>query len=283
MLLGANNNLENKIVLALTTQGELAADQIRKQVTRDGVPVSLQAVYLVLSKLQREGILVKGGKKYSIRIPWLLDMSLLVHEMEQTFLQQKYIQTLLPMNEGDKRQWRFTSLHKMNDFWSQVLLAMAYASGGAVMYDYDPHLWFHLMQTEQEYQYLKAQFSAIKYGYTLVGSKSFLDSMIVKKYWHFDNAECHLISSEEVPFKNRSMYIQVFGNLFLTVTLDAKSVERIEKLFSTVKSQTELATSQIMFIFHEKAKVKMCVEYNSKKALLFKKRFQKIFGIRGIV
>ena len=283
MLLGANNNLENKVILALTKQGELTADQIRKQVTREGVPVSLQAVYLTLSKLQREGVLVKKGRQYSIRIAWLLDMSFLVNEMEQTFLQQKYIQTLLPMNEGDKRQWRFTSLHKMNDFWSQVLLAMAYASGGTIMYDYNPHLWFHLMQTEQEYQYLKAQFSAIKYGYTLVGSKSFLDSMIVKKYWHFDNAECHLISPEEAPFKNMSMYIQAFGNLFLTVKLDVKSVERIEKLFSTVKSQTDLETSQIMSIFHEKVKVKMMIEYNSKKALTFKKKFRKIFGIREIV
>ena len=103
MLLGANKDLENEVIKYLSRRGFLSAEDLLGLLKKDEIRVSIQAIYHILRKLQGEGVVVKEGQSYSLRIAWILDMANLSDQMQQTYLQQKYIGRLMPAKVGEKR------------------------------------------------------------------------------------------------------------------------------------------------------------------------------------
>lgn len=100
MFLGDNKNLENIITLLLAKHGELEAENIWKKIKPE---ISIQGIYRVLRKLQKEGVIIKAKQKYSLRIPWILDLSDLINKTEKIYLQEKYIAKFLPTKNKQKK------------------------------------------------------------------------------------------------------------------------------------------------------------------------------------
>lgn len=273
MFLGNNTNLENKIVITLASRNSLQAEQMQQKITPQ---VTIQGVYRALHKLQTEGVLVKSGQTYSLRIPWLLDLGDLVETMEKTYLQANYFSFLLSTLEKKKRIWYFKNFLKMNNLWSQLLLAITKYSKSKIMLDFNPHIWFHLFQPYQEYQYIKAQLKLLKKEYTIIGSNLFLDKHATK-YWNFDNLEYYLASSDSYWGRlDRSVYFSIFSDFILTAKFNKKSTERIEKFYIKVNNDSKL--SNIIGLFDQPISAKIILEKNKNKAHSYYKRFEKTFG-----
>lgn len=281
MLLGANNSLENNVVLSLSKKGQLTANQIHEQVQNE--TTSIQAVYKTLRKLQREGVVVKVGKYYSIRIPWLLDLSKLTTQLQHTYSEKQYAHTLLPKKEKDKQTWKFNNLYTMNDFWSHLVLAVSEASESKIVYEYLPHSWFHLTQPEQEYQCIKTLFNNLESQYTIVGGNAHLDKWIAAQYFDFNNFEYHLANSDKLwPEKNRSMYIEVTDNFILTVCLNKNITSNIDNFYKQPHSNGDAWSEDLIKITSQNTPIRITIEKNKAKADTFKKKFQRGFGLKNV-
>lgn len=169
----------------------------------------------------------------------------------------------------------------MEDFWSQVLLAMARVSKNKIMYDYTPRAWFHVVKPIQEYQYVKALMDMLNSAYTIVGGNDYLDNWIADEYWNFETFNYYL-SDEPSDWisKDRSKYIIVMDDLILTTKLHKEITNDIDLFFKNIQSRNDMSPEEIVDTFHQRTPVRITVEKNYEKAQLIKKKFQRIFGIK---
>lgn len=281
MLLGANNSLENKIVLALSKEGHLTTKQIHELLTSNNI--SIQAIYKSLKKLQCEGIITKVGKLHSIRIPWLLNLSKLTTQLQHTYSEKQYAHTFLPKKEGERKSWKFNDLLKMCDFWSHILLILGEFSISKKIYEYSPHSWFHITQPVQEDQFLQSLSTLVEEQYSIIGGRSNLDIWIADQYWNINNYKYHLSQSEKVwPENDRSKYINVTDEYILTVRLTRQTANQIDNMYSDQKTTLEPWSSQKLAVFKQQTSIRITIEKNKTKAETFKKRFKRGFGLKKI-
>lgn len=277
MLLGANNDLENIIIQHLAREGNKTVEEILVLLKKDNFNTTIQGIYRALRKLQKEGVVIKNKKEYALRIPWLLDMNFLLEQAETNFLQSNYIKNLIPFKEKEKKIWYFNNFYKMNNFWSQVLLAMAEISKNKIFLDFNPHTWFHLIQPHQEYQFLKSLLSKSKKMYTILADKSYLDNYATK-FWNFKNFDYHLTNKGYYSNIKKTTYYTITDDIILTITLNKNTALEIENIYKKTKSIKELDTGNVLDVFNKKTRIKMTIERNSEKSLKEYKRFEKIFG-----
>src|SRR3989344_6358138 len=168
-------NLSQYIIQSLSSQQFIEVSQLLKKVAEtSGKDYSIQGLYKELKKLQEEGVLFKLGNQYSLRLPWVLDFISLADTISATYIERPQLPLILP--EINKKEiWHFTDLLKMNDFWSHVLLALLQESKRKILLGYNPHPWFHLVQTNQEEQYIKSLKLAESKLYLIIGGDFFLD------------------------------------------------------------------------------------------------------------
>lgn len=145
------------------------------------------------------------------------------------------------------------------------------------MLNFNPHTWFHLIQPHQEEQYIKNQLKLLKKEYTIIGSNSVLDKYTTK-CWKIKNFEYYLAPSGYWAEYNRAEYFSIFNDYILTIKLDNRTTNQIEKLYRQTKDINNIQLDTIISFFNQPVKVKMTLEKNSKKADIYYKRFEKIFG-----
>ena len=75
--------LEKSLLAALTEGGEVSAAQLLRSVSTSQNSYTIQAVYHVLRKLRRNGVVVKVRDRFSISIPWALDIIDLGRKLEE--------------------------------------------------------------------------------------------------------------------------------------------------------------------------------------------------------
>ncbi len=75
MLLGSNNDLENALLVALSSRTVATVPQMAAELSKKNLKPTIQGIYRALRKLRLEGVVVKEHDGYSIRIPWILDMA----------------------------------------------------------------------------------------------------------------------------------------------------------------------------------------------------------------
>lgn len=282
MLLGGKKTLEDLIIMSLALKGEQTVKQILDSLTEEGLSFTEQGVYRVLRKLQAESIVVKEKKTYSLRIAWILDMGVLVEQMQETYLHDAYLSDLLPEEDGEKRTWQFNNVIKMHDFWTQLNIALAKQSKTGIAMNYSPHLWYEFVQKDHERQFYRLFLSYISKSYTVVGNKSFLDRYAASVLGdEFRQSTYHLVNPEDAIEKDQAIYIDVIDDYILTVKLDKHMVERIESLYSKATPETDLSSIDVLNIFIHKTKVKMTLRKDERKARVYRRKFERLFGPLG--
>lgn len=282
MLLGANHSLEDTVIPLIAQKGRTTAQDLHQKIGKQHAEVTIQGIYRVLRKLQKEGVIVKEKKVYSLRIPWLLDIMLLVDTMEKTYLQENYMSHLLPMEEGQQRIWYFTNNLKMSDFWSQLLLAMAKKSDKKISLNYCPHAWFHLVQKEQEEQFVKTFLQSIHKDYIIIGGKTALDQYTAKALSPYE-AECsYLANPDEYIEKDRSKYICIIGQFVLIISLEPQVATKIDTFYKDVWHSDEISSADMLHLLSdlltERTKIKIVLKNNHILAKKYYKKFEKVFG-----
>ncbi len=279
MLASAYKNLEDSIIEVLTVKKELSEKEIQEYLFKKGYAPTVQGIYRVLRKLQKDGALVKHKKYFSLRLAWLLELSELVAKMEDTYLQESYLQQFLPLQEK-QITWGFTDLFKMSSFWSQLLIAMAKKSTSKIAFNYSPHLWYVPLQAEQEEQFLNSYMPELKASYMVIGSRSPFDKYNLMLMNGIDAKEQRYMASSASEYiqKNRHQYIDIIDDYVLTVQIDKKIAEKIEEICQYPTPHPQKNIFQIDRIHSKRTKCKITLKHNPQKAEKYKKKFAKIFG-----
>lgn len=275
MILQADKNLEDYLVEFLTERPNIDVHHIRESLFQIGKKYTIQAIYKGLRKLQNGGVVVKTGKSYSLRIPWVIDLKNISDQAYKNYFESPSIASLLP-EIGKKEIWHFTNLLKLNDFWSQILLLLIQQSKNKILLGYNPHTWFHLVQTEKEHQYLKSIGLAKGKLYLIIGGKSYLDRWAQK---YFDKKVVEF-SFAKSPFEEKvNDYINVIDDYVITVKIDQTTNKAIDKLYSTISAIENINISEILRIFDSNVKASIWAEKNPEKAEKIRRKFKNFFGV----
>lgn len=276
MILHVKENLEELIVRLLAKRPRVSANGIHQEIAGQGKKYSLQAVYKGLKKLQAGGVAVKMKQGYSLRLPWVLDFAALADEMSHAYLDRLTLDSILP-SHGKKEIWHFNNLLKMNDFWSHILLTLLQQSRRKVLLGWNPHPWFHLAQTKQEEQYIKALGLAQSRLYLVIGGNTHLDRWAEK---FFDKKVVVHAFAKNFIAKDQSVYLNVIDDYIITVKLDAKTTQAIDGLYSQTGSAEALDVARVMAIFNGKVKASVWLEKSPSKAEAIRRKFSRFFGIK---
>lgn len=278
MLIKGKNRLENHVIDFLTEHGACSAKSLFQAIQSSYGPCTIQGLYRVLRQLQSQEVVVKQKKQYCLAIPWLMGISRLTDEMEETYLRHTYLSQLLPKAKS-RHVWTFSNLLKMNSFWSHLLLVMAKDSNNAVALHYSPHAWYLILHRDQSMQFSKALLRQVPASLTVVGSKSYLDKMSTSVTQDiYPNKKFYLAPQDEHIEKNRSTHIDVIGDYVLEVKMDEKTTALIENLFANTVAPHDIDSSDIFPFYEHKASVKMTLKKDPKRAGIYKKKFETLFG-----
>jgi hypothetical protein len=164
-----------KAILAILTEGrELSALQLCEAISHQEKRYSIQAVYSVLRKLRRNGVVVKVGDAFSISIPWALDIIDLAKKLEDKILLSPSAAQIIP-EAGEAFSWTFSTLLSLDEFWTHLITLLLGMSDDRTVYNFCPHPWFyfvHSRQLEKLYRTLLRRKYRI---FLLIGADGFLD------------------------------------------------------------------------------------------------------------
>ena len=145
-----------------------------------------------------------------------------------------------------------------------------------ILLGWNPHPWFHLVQTKQEEQYIKSLKLAKSKLYLIVGGDSFLDRW-TEKFWDKKMIEYSFGKSDF--YNERSTYFNVVDDYVITVKLDPKISQAIDAIYKNTKSLNDLNLQSILLVFHQKTKSSIWLEKNPEKARKIRIKFKKFWGI----
>jgi hypothetical protein len=99
-----------KVVISLLAEGRpLTAAQLEQRVRDAQRRYSIQAIYHVLRKLRRQGIVIRVETRFSLSLTWALDLVDLARRIEQRVLSSAPATETVP-ETGETLCWRFSSI-----------------------------------------------------------------------------------------------------------------------------------------------------------------------------
>src|SRR3989338_7602086 len=244
MLFQTKERLSEHIVKILANQYAISAQRIHilLKKTRN---CSIQAVYKELRNLQEWGVVVKTKKQYNLRIPWAIEFVSFANRIKRQYLESSQLIAILP--EYNKKEiWHFSNLLRLNDFWSQLLLLLIQQSKEKILYGWNPHLWFHLVQTKQEKQYIDSLKKTKSKLYLIIGGDAYLDKWAEK---FFDKRVVEYVFGKQLFLKKQLYYLNVIDDYVLIVKVDSETTQSIEKIYSSIHSGEELDIANILKVF----------------------------------
>ena len=276
MLLQNDHNLEETLVLVLAERPGMEAGELIEAVAARGRRYSQPAVYKELKKLVAQGVLLKTSKRFYIHFNWAVQLLSLSRTIARQYLESSDIYpSLLP---GQKRvRWQFNDLLRLNDLWSCVVLNLLKGSSRRVHLSWNPHTWFHFVQTTQEAQFFESlRFYGVKM-FKMVGGRSFLDRLTVR-YWD-PTIVTH--SFAPGPFENdRATYFSVIDDHITTVKLNIGMAREIDSLYDRTTSAKTLDIQAIFSLFQSKVEASLTLEHNPAKARRIERAFSEYFGVK---
>ena len=280
MIQSGTENLQDKVIFVLAQKGRLSTLDIRRELTKQNTPATLQGIYRVLRVLNNTGVILKEKQVYSLRISWILGLTSFVSQMQNHYLQSDYLDQLLPRQKEQKIVWYFNDLSKTHDFWSQIMLAMAHQSKKHVYLNSATYLWRELIHKKQEKQFKMALYEKIRGSYTIVSNKTYLDKLS-HPCCSNEHEKQHIYfaaNSSEAIEKDATTYIDIIDDYVLTTVFPKNITNALEALYSRISPAIHLTKQDIETLLALRGKVKMIIKRAPDIAERYHKRFERIFG-----
>jgi len=175
-------DLRDRVVSLLSAHEDLSAKAIFLALRREsGVSVSYQAVHKLLRKLVADGVLVEGGKRYSLNSGWLSNLNSFVSQVEAR-------RSGKPALDFGKIQ-NASSVTLSFDSYLDALYALLDNMAREIQVDSTPdvtvahwsHCWPVTCVSPKEFKQLQVMMSQGKH-YALVNDKTALD-LLLADFW----------------------------------------------------------------------------------------------------
>lgn len=274
MLLEKGQKIEDMIVEALAVVPNVSAKELTKHISQTVKEVSLQAVYQELRKLERAGVVMRHKKRYSLGLHWVLELASFVDTLYDRYTQPDVI-GILPSEDEPTKTWKFHSIASAVPFWTHMVLCMAQDSEERVCYEYVDHVWFHLVSSAVENQFVKAMNNLGLTHFLAVGGDTFLDKLYANE---IEPEKLTLTFGKRPLTSDSDNYISCVGSYILKIKPSKTTLPVINNFFaSTVKSE-DLKAGAVSDFVKQRCSIKMTLENNPKKAEKIKRAFRRYFG-----
>jgi hypothetical protein len=274
MLLPDTSRLDEHLILLLASRSAATSQALKDELARRGLTYSVQGIYKELRKLRAQGVVLKHQQRYSLSLPWILNLMALADNMFEAHLREASLHTLLP-DSGGKYVWTFSNLLKLDDFWMHIILLLFSQSNARVMYQWLPHPWFHLAQKEKSPSFQKA----IELGgfrvFSIIGGDTYLD------LWskQITTPGAYEFSYARGPFhEQRTHAYSLIDPYLLTVTLDQGTTRKIDELYQKVTSIESLPVGEVVRLMQSTVHASMRIENSPAKARRMLRKMQDYFG-----
>ncbi len=242
------------------TKGLLAHFISKKIATKQGV-------YKCLRRLEQEGKIVWLAKTVQINLVWLqkeID-ALTSHLPNKEFFSQS-----LP-RENSKATFKIKTLNEAEELYSQlfVMVLSSLEAQEKEFLFYDLHNHTYLNHVPLVNWYIDYILKKNAESFLLVGSVSPLDLQLKKK---MSGAEVHC-----TEMRHFNCYLSVLGNYVISVYLDKKVFNNLEKIFNS--EGVDSARLSVSRLAEERGSFKIMLEQNKDKAYKIRKVFKKYFHI----
>lgn len=276
MLLQSDQTLQELLVVVASSHPNLTAAEFHAHIAKSYRRCSLKAIYKALSQLDDAGVMVKVGKRYNLKLPWVMDLAKLVTTMESTYLQATANEIALAPTKK-RQKWKFSNIAQMDRFWTQLLVALVRQSSSRTMFDYVPHPWFLLIHHSTEGQFLKALDALNCTFYRMVGGRTWLDTQ-AEAFWK--PSRSMRWSFAPGPFEHlRRLHVGAIDDFVLEIEIDAKQADEIDALYDRVKSFRDVDLQSITRIFSASAKAQIVLKHAPKEARSIIRKHAEFFGL----
>lgn len=279
MLLGAKQSVEDFIIQILAQHGDYTAEDLQAIIEEQWKQrISIQGIYRVLRKLYSDGIVVKQRRFYSLRIPWILHISEMVDRMEDTYLKESFLVRYLPKHSSESYKWIFTSLPKLSDFYTQLLLAAVHNNPTSIVYQYYPHPCFSLPDLQHNRYVHSHVLERIQTNYVFIKGTSFLDKYTTADWELFHNL-FYVHHKEGTPHIETHLgkYIAIVDPFIIFITFDPHTTRRIESFYESVHSVSDLKFDSIINFCVQKIRARVSIQQNHELVEKYKKKFKRVF------
>ncbi len=237
--------------------------------------VTKQGFYAALRKLKADETIVVYKGSVSINTAWIQRMNDRVREMQSAYLAGDDI-GFLGLREGESISYRFANTQHLDTFWghSQNVL-ISQTSVSEAVYSYDPHYWFYIARPDTEQKLVSDIVASGRQFLMTVGGASPLDKAL-KEDFSDDLRQYHLGN----PLKNDNYYVVVIGNYVTEVTLDPEIAEQVNDIYTSATEKDTDSVGKLKNLLTAKARHKIKISRNSRKARELKATLGKNFFVR---
>ena len=265
MLRASHPTLEDQVIELLAEGGPLRVEELMKRVRP---AVSRQAIYLTLRKLIAQGVAIKTGRAYGLKVTWAEELRLL----GERAVRQAAAGLEVPLS-GTQR-WQFTSLVPALNFWTHLTALLLERSTARVLLEWAPHAWFHLVISGAEEQFQRMLDHKGSRYYLCVGHETALD----KSYAPFFRAPRREVSYAESPFHGTAFYFSVIGSSLIKVTFPAAYSERLSREFASHRTANLQSVLSAQRLLNQPVKIQMAMFHDVPKTKRIRRQFADFFG-----
>lgn len=273
MLCTNNTSTEDKLVFLLAKKPHLCGPDLHQEYIEHFSSVSKQGMYKRLSIMKRKGLIVKTGRRYSLHLPWVLDMMDLVENIFESGF-KKNNSKHFEFEDLEYKQWKFSSIEELFHIHANILISIIGISQNKNIIQYFPHYLFYLFYGEKWEKFLKKFSKETKHIYTIVGGQTQEDKKVFFRVKEKHEETMYLCSIDEQIVSNRSTYIHVIGDYIIRIMLDIEITKKIDLIYE----QNIIKLSSVEEINKMKGKNYISIRKNPDKARIYKKKFVQFFG-----
>jgi len=270
-----SNRLESIIVGLLAKQPLQTASRLHKHCCLGNRKYSLQIIYHHLRKLQTEGVVIKAKDRFSLSLTWAYECLHFADLVYSRYLESPSHLELIPEDHSAK-SWQFSNLLRLDNFWVQAMIAIFSHSGAKLKFGWNPHPWFYFAQPDKVQRYY-AMFKSRGWRYfSTIGGDTYLD----QRYAESMDASFYEYRLNQTPvFDDMSRYYSLIGDYIIAVKLDQATSRRIDELFMSIKSESDIRYHQVSKALNTPGKLSITIEHNPRKAGRYTRKFREYFGV----
>jgi DNA-binding transcriptional ArsR family regulator len=262
--------LEKSLLAALTEGGEVSAAQLLRSVSTSQNSYTIQAVYHVLRKLRRNGVVVKVRDRFSISIPWALDIIDLGRKLEEKIVFAPSAEQVIPL-EGESLELTLSSLLSLDEFWTHLMVLLLGKRTDRTVFNFCPHPWFYFLHRQQLERFYRTLLRRRCRIFVLVGDNQFLDRyfccQLDERLYRCQTGSGKLVGG------TKSRHVMVIGDFIIHVVLNRRTAKSIDALFGRITSTEH---REIRLLHHElssSGNTKLKIVRDSKRAASLRKTF----------
>ncbi len=267
-----------EIIVSLLESGEKDTLTLLEEIRHSRKKSTKQAFYAALRKLKAEETVVVYKSLVALHTTWINDLQNVVRKITKTYAGGAEPFGMLSLADKETVTYTFSTIRHLDSFWGHAqTMLMTHTPTSEAIYAYNPHYWFYLARKTTE-QKLLEEIAAKKRQFLMtVGGNSKLDK-VIRSDFSGDFIQYHL---EKAFHKPNHYYVAAIGDYTIEVFLDKNLANTIEKIYKRYDNATPEAIGEMEGLLSIKARNKIRISKNKKKAEEVRKKLAKNFFVKA--